>query len=455
MKDTLVNIEAEGLFLGALLIDNRSVDRVADKIEGHDFSEPVHQTIYEAIVREVSLGKPANGLTLRPYFENLEALKPLGGAVYLMRLTANCMGCDIYETAKFLADLAHRRRMRAGLLTASDACADMETTLGEIISHADAAVAERSDSAIAQPTAAEALGALLDNLGNKVPGVTCDVIPEVDAAMGPIRPKQLAIVAGRPGMGKTAFALSYALGAALQGHGVLFVSLEMSAAELAERMASDLSFHKGEGVPYSAIRDGDLNSWQRKEVAKSYSQMQSVPFQIVDAGSLTTGRLSMLVRRHARRMAAAGHKLELIVIDYLQLLSPDGKPRSNYEAVSEVSRNLKALAKDNNVGIMALAQLSRTVETRPDKTPQLSDLRDSGQIEQDADAVMFLLRQEYYLKQGEIPLGDPKRAEWETKMNEWQGVIEFIVAKRRNGTAGRSEGRFHGTYQAVRGRRDD
>lgn len=450
MKDTLVNIEAEGLLLGALMANNRAVDAVAEKIDGQDFSEPVHQTIYEAIVREASLGKPANPLTLRPFFDNYEPLKPLGGAMYLMRLTADCMACDTYETAKFLADLAHRRRMRAGLLTASDACADMETTLGEIISHADAAVAERSDSSIAQPTAAEALGDLIDNLGNKAPGVTGAIAP-LDNLMGPIRPKQLAIMAGRPGMGKTAVALSYAIGAAQQGHGVLFVSLEMSSAELAERMAADLCFENGAGVPYAAIRDGELNDWQRKRVAEAYSAMQGVPFQVIDAGSLTMGRLNMLVRRHARRMAAQGHKLELIVIDYLQLLHPDGKSRSQYEDVTVVSKGLKALAKDQGVGIMALAQLSRSVESREDKRPMLSDLRDSGQIEQDADAVLFLMRPEYYHRQTEPELDAPDRKTWEADLDLLRGRIEFIVAKRRNGTTGNAEGKFHGAYQAVRG----
>ena len=143
-------------------------------------------------------------------------------------------------------------------------------------------------------------------------------------------------------------------------------------------------------------------------------------------------------------------KLDLVVIDYIQLLRPDRRI-NKYEDISEVSMALKAMAKDNNVAIMGLAQLSRSVETRPDKTPQLSDLRDSGQIEQDADAVMFLLRQEYYLRQAEPLQTDIKHSEWEAKLNEWSGIIEFIVAKRRNGTAGRTEGRFFGSFQAVRG----
>ena len=170
----------------------------------------------------------------------------------------------------------------------------------------------------------------------------------------------------------------------------------------------------------------------------------------MDVGSLNIGRLNMLVRRHARAMAAKGFSLDLVIVDYLQLLSPDHKGRSNYEAVSEVSRGLKALAKDNELAVFALAQLSRTVETRPDKRPQLSDLRDSGQIEQDADAVLFLLRKEYYLRQEEPDPLSPKRVDWENHLDAVKGQIEFILAKRRNGTTGTAIGQFHGAYQAVR-----
>ena len=358
---------------------------------------------------------------------------------------------DHADAARHIADLATRRKMRGGLLTAADACADLDVSAGEIVAHADAAITLDIGDGIAQPSAGEAFDALLQSYADKTAGVRCQAIAELDELIGSMRPKQLVIGAGRPGMGKTAMALSYALGAAEAGHGVLFVSLEMSSTELAARMAADMCFNGETGVYYSNIRDGDLNSWQAMEVRKAQAKAHSLPFQIVDAGSLTVGKLGRLVRKNARRFAASGYKLELVVVDYLQLLHPDSKGRSTYEAVSEVSRALKAMAKDNDVAVFALAQLSRSVESRADKRPQLSDLRDSGQIEQDADAVLFLLRQEYYLRQAEPERGTPERPDWEAKMREAQGLIEFILAKRRNGETGTAFGRFHGAYQAVRG----
>lgn len=250
----------------------------------------------------------------------------------------------------------------------------------------------------------------------------------------------------------TAVAISYAIGAARRGHGVLFISLEMSSHELGMRMASDLCFDLGEHdrVPFAAIQSGTINDRQRDAIRRARGYVADLPLFVVDAGSMTIGRLNMLVRRYARRLEAKGQKLELVIVDYLQLLHPDQRHRSAYENVSEVSRGLKACAKENGVGVFALAQLSREVEKREDKRPMLSDLRDSGQIEQDADGVLFLLRQEYYLLKNEPDPGSDKHETWRNLLERNRGKIEFIVAKRRNGVEGYSAGRFFGPYQAVR-----
>lgn len=455
MSDPLINPEIEAALLGGIMSNNAMIDYVADIVSAEDFASPVLGRIYSAIVHEASLGRAANPVTIKGYFEGDAELQEIGGLPFLARLTANdaSMVMDASEAARHIVDLSKRRSMRAGLEAAAKACADLSTPAVEIVSHADTAISVTAKDLINQPTGGQCFDELIDGFGKGIEGVTCGVIPELDELLGPMRPKQLVIGAGRPGMGKTALALSYSLGAARKGHGVMFVSLEMSSVELAARMAADLCFNGRDSVPYNVIRDGNPNDWQARKVAEAGSYMRSLPFQVVDAGSLSVGRLNMLIRRHARRMEAAGHKLELVVVDYLQLLSPDSKGKSNYEAVSEISRALKAMAKDHGIAIFALAQLSRTVESRPDKHPQLSDLRDSGQIEQDADAVLFLLRLEYYLRQQEPIEGDPKRAEWEANLSAAQGLIEFIVAKRRNGVTGSAYGSFHGAYQAVRGER--
>ena len=448
MIDTLANLEAEAELLGALMNNNTGIDRVADIITDADFVEPVHGRIYSALLREAMSGRPANPISIRGYFEGDESLTPLGGVVYLARLTASAIGFATFDTAKQIADLSKRRQMRAGLAAASAACADLEATLPEIVSHADAAMNVTGQDSIAQLSLGQCIDELFQSFDAKDHGVTCRVIGPLDDLLGPMKPKQLIIGAGRPGMGKTALAVSYGLGAAMGGHGVLYVSLEMSGSELAGRVIADLCFDGQHGVPYSIIRDGAAKGRDSDAMVKARHMANDLPFTVVDTGSLTIGRLNMLIRRHARRMAAAGHKLELVIVDYLQLLSPDGKGKSNYEAVSEVSRGLKAMAKDNGVAILALAQLSRAVESRPDKRPMLSDLRDSGQIEQDADAVLFLMREEYYLNQ-KAP--EERDAGWEIAMGEAKGKIEFILAKRRNGVTGNATGHFHGVYQAVRG----
>lgn len=451
---SLANWEAEAALIGGLLINNACAEDIADLVTADDFALDLHARMFEVIMTETAKGKGVSPLTLKSFFDGDGALEAMGGTPYLARLTGNPT-CASYtfalDTARMLSDLANRRRIQAGLKTAAEACDDLTNTTGEIIAHADAAISLERGDGIHQPTGGEALDELLASYEQKNTGVECQVIPELDSLLGPLRPKQLVIGAGRPGMGKTALALSYVLGAAEAGHGVLYVSLEMSSTELAARMASDLCFNGDSGVFYSNIRDGDLTPNQMLAVRKAQIKAHQLPLQVVDAGSLTMGRLNRLVRRHARRMAANGYKLELVVVDYLQLLHPDSKGRSTYEAVSEVSRGLKAMAKDNDLAVFALAQLSRSVENRPDKRPQLSDLRDSGQIEQDADAVLFLMRPEYYLKQEEPDQFDVKRSDWEAKMDAARGMIEFILAKRRNGETGTAFGRFHGAYQAVRG----
>lgn len=447
----LNNPSAEFALLGGLMIENRLIDAVADRLHVEDFSDPVAARIYTAIMLLAAKGSIANPITLRPLLADDPALIEQPGL--LAALTgSNAVTIGTRDFADQIADLATRRRLVEGLGDTITLARAVTTSVAELVDAADAAIvgATIKHDPIHQPTGADCFDELIASYGNPVKGITCGQIGALDDVLGPIRHKQLIIGAGRPGMGKTAVALSYSIGAARAGHGVLFVSLEMGSTELGGRMAADMCFDGQHGIPYETIQDGTLSRDQLARVCRARSEMAEMPLQIVDVGHMTIGRLGMMVRRWKRRFAARGQSLDLVVVDYLQLLSGDTRGRSNYETVSEVSRGLKAIAKEQSVGMLALAQLSRDVEKRPDKRPIMPDLRDSGQIEQDADGVLFLFRLEYYLRQAEPDMDAPDRAEWERSLEQAKNRIEFIVAKRRGGRVGNATGQFLGQYQAVR-----
>lgn len=446
-QPSLANAEAEAMLCGALMFDNRLIDGVADRLKAEDFSDPFAGHLFSLIVSERNLGHAPNPITLKPFFdaEGYRTLCSLTGSDGLASMGAR-------DTAEHIRSLARRRRLMEGLQEVLTETRNAETSLEELLSGAESVVADAADEAdegVAELTGGECIIRVLDQMQANEPGVKSG-IGSLDHTLGPIRKRNLAIVGGRPGMGKSALAISYAIGAARNGHGVLFISLEMSAEEIGERMASDLCFDTNVQVPYSAITNGKLSNDQARQVARSGEFLSTLPLTIVDIGSASLARLGGLVRRHKRRMAAKGHKLELVIVDYLQLVRPDHKTSGLYEAVTEVSRGLKALAKTHDLGVMALAQLSRDVEKRQDKRPMKSDLRDSGQIEQDADAILFLYRPEYYLRQQE-PENEAERIEWEEACQREQGKLDFIVAKRRRGPEGTAVGTFYTAFQAVRG----
>lgn len=448
--EALSNLQLEAEFLGDIMADNRLIDMVCDKVSSDDFAWPHHSRIYEAIMGQHSLGKPANPVTLKPFFDGDADKEAFGGAGYLAQLTGVITLTDASHSSAMIADLARRRAIAEGLSDALDACADMNAREIDIVSLVDSAFEKSGDLSIEELTGAQCIDAMLDMQSQDIAGVSSK-IECLNDLMGPLNPKQLLVMAGRPGMGKTAAALSYALGAAQNGHGVLFVSLEMSGAELAARMVSDLCYDQDVDLPFNAIRDNRMSADQRKWLGEAREFADTLPLHVIDAGSLTMSRLESLVRKKARKMAAQGQKLELVVVDYMQLLRPERAGKSKYEHISDVSMGLKALAKDHGVSVMALAQLSRNVEQREDKRPMLSDLRDSGQIEQDADMVLFLLREEYYLQQIELHPTDKNYEDWQVSLAESRDKIEFILAKRRNGRTGSRVGSFFAAYQAVRG----
>lgn len=447
----LQNLDAEAELLGNLLNQNELFDAVADLVAPSDFAEPLHQRIYETALQEVMAGRSASPVTLKMHFVDDPAIKDLGGTAYLMRLTGGASPfASVTDLARHIRDLSRRRQMRASLAEAAAACAESQTSLAEVAALADSAIRVADDGGAHTATAAECLGEIIDALDEPVEGVKCHTIPPFDELVGVIEPSHLVILAGRPGMGKTAVALSYARGVAKAGDGVLFVSHEMNRRQLAGRLAAEVCFDR-DRVPYHAIRDRNLNATDKRRVVDAWSSIQRLPLVIADKVTPTTGALASLVRSQVRRFAARGEKLRLVVVDYLQLMRPSTPTSGRYELITEVSIALKKIATDNDVAVMALAQLSREVEKRQDKRPDLSDLKESGQIEQDADSVVFLHRPEYYLAKARPPEHDEKFPQWTQDMEAERGRIEFILAKQRHGAVGISVGTFYGAYQAVRG----
>lgn len=450
IETPICNVDAEVSLISAMLCERKIIDAVADTLPAEDFADPFMGQVYGLIVREHSLGRTANPITIRPFLEGEPAFQELGGLSWLAELTSSTTSIiGAGESARQIAEFAQRRRLVSGLREAIAAAADYDQPIGTVIETADTAISSARSPGDAgnEFSAAQCLESVIAGFNEPVTGVECGIIPSIDQLLGPMRPSHLVIGAGRPGMGKTATAISYALGAAAKGHGVLFISLEMAAAELGERMAADLCLDHH--IPYDKIRDRALNYEQQREVCRARTRLEDMPLQIVDRAGMSSAQLRTVARRWTRRFAARGQKLELVIVDYLQLMRADRK-MDRYEAVTEISRSLKEIAKELGVAVFALAQLSRAVEQRADKRPMLSDLRESGQIEQDADAVLFFLRHEYYLRLAE-PHGDEDRVKWETALQKCQGGIEFICAKRRNGRTGSMTGQFLYHYQAVRG----
>ena len=449
------NVEAEAALIGAVMFDNRLVDALASEIDPGDFYEPLHGRLFQSICAIAATGASANPISLKPHFEHDEAIKSLGGVSYLAKLMGSGVASlGAKDFARQIRELRQRRdiidcaldmqRQAADISSGNtpiDLVAGLEGALDGITrTHGDA-----SDVTMAQCTAS-----VIDDLQNGENGFASGCLPALDDRTGSLEAGDFVIVAGRPGMGKTALAISYALGVARQGKGVLFVSLEMPKVKLGQRMIADQCFEMGIPVDFRSIIRRDVTMDQVRSIKAAQTELDKLPLRIIDAGTLKVGNLAARVRRWKKRFEAIGAPLELVVVDYLQKVQPDTKGQGRYEHVTEVSDALDRMAKDNECAVMALAQLSRAVEQRPDKRPQMSDLRESGQIEQDADLVMLLYRDEYYLLADEPEKHADNRQVWESAMLQAQGKIEIIVAKSRNGVPGAVFGQFHGRYQAVR-----
>src|SRR3954467_8231165 len=409
------NVEAEAALLGALMIDNRLVEDVQLKLRPHHFFEPLHARIYEAVLRMTDANRVANPVTLRPLFESDESIKEVGGVQYLAQLTgsgAAIIGArdfaeQIYDLALLRALVGVGREMVERALDTSE-----EVEPKGQIEEAEAAlyrVAEEGSGegsvksfAVATRMAVQMAEKAL-NTGGGLSGLTTG-LDTINAKTGGLHNSDLIILAGRPGMGKTALATNIAFNTARRylqdmadgiapeksaGAGVAFFSLEMSADQLATRILAEQS-----GISSENLRMGKISQQDFRNLARAAAELESLPLYIDDTAGLTIAALRTRARRLKRQRG-----IGLVVVDYLQLLQGSGKSSNDNRVneISEISRGLKTLAKELGVPVLALSQLSRAVEQREDKRPQLSDLRESGSIEQDADMVWFIYREDYYL----------------------------------------------------------
>lgn len=443
------NIDAEQGLIGMLLIDNRHMERVSDFLRPDHFFQPVHGRIYEAIGKMIDRGQSASPVTLKGYFEKDDGLADVGGARYLAELASEVpLLNNAADYGQTIYDLFLRRELVTvgeDIVTDAydqnidrDATKAIETAESKLFTlaesgHSTGGFVTLKDSVMTAIDIAESAY----KSDSHVTGVTTG-LTDMDAKLGGLHDSDLLILAARPSMGKTSLAVNIAYNAAKkyaqtggkEGGRVGFFSLEMSSDQLATRILADEASISGD-----SIRKGSINESDFRRFVEASQKLSQVPLFIDDTPALSIGA----VRTRARRLKRQ-HGLDLLVIDYLQLLQGNGSRQSSENRVleiSEITRGLKAIAKELQIPVIALSQLSRAVEQREDKRPMLSDLRESGSIEQDSDVVMFIYREEYYLSRREPDMNDSsKHGEWQESMNNVHNVAEVIVAKQRHGPIG-------------------
>lgn len=437
-----MNLEAEQALLGAVLSNNEALERVADFLLPEHFADGSHQRIYTACCALVEEGTVANTLTLKGRFERDEGLTEVGGVRYLAKLQALGSMANVEQYGRVILDAYLRRSLIA--LAQETAAEAMDHTSGatDILERTEAALYDLAERRRDQRDT-RALGGILPDLvdaierrqeaGGRIEGL-CTGFADLDQMTSGLEPGNLMILGARPGMGKTALALSIASRATISGDKarVLFFSLEMSARELAKRALVSLT-----GLSYFDLSAGRFDAFQKQDIRDAARTMDAWTVSIDDSPSHTAATIQTAARRWQRRSG-----LDLVIVDHLDFVESGRRDESTYARVSAAVRGLKQLAKRLGVPVLLLCQLSRNVERRDDKRPTLADLRDSGNIEQDADLVTFLYREHYYVSREEPELtgdreGDAAAlADWQAKLDACRHRADLIIAKQRNGPTG-------------------
>lgn len=448
------NVEAEQALLGAILTNNNALHHIGDNLRPLHFYEPVHQRVFEAILKFSDKGQIATPITLKHFFEQDAALADIGGGQYLARLAAAAIGViNVRDYSDMIYDLALKRQLidvgeeMVNQAYANEidrpAAAHIESAEQKLFNLSMAGTGERSFQPFRTSLTAAIVRAesAYKNRGSVV-GVTTG-LHDLDRLLGGLQRSELIILAGRPSMGKTALATNIAYNASQAffeqhknrqgGDGkkpmsVGFFSLEMSAEQLATRILASAA-----NINSSKLLKGEISHDEFERLVMRSNEIAEMQFHIDDTPALSISAL----RTRARRLKRT-HNLSMIVVDYLQLLRGVNSLAQNNRVleISEITQGLKAIAKELELPVLALSQLSRAVEQREDKRPQLADLRESGTIEQDADVVMFVYREEYYLSRKQPRDDSPEITKWQEEMEKVHGLAEVIIAKQRNGPIG-------------------
>lgn len=449
------NIEAEQQLLGAFLLSHEGASRaLADAIHAGGaglFFDPVHARIFDLIRAKDKAGHLVSPITLRDAMVNDPGLAELGGPAYLVRLAGAAISIRAASAyVDLLADLRRKRDLVGYMTDAQEAIRRGEDQADLIASRLEASLVQSAPVGANRPVSmlkavTDALVMANNAYQGEDTGAIRSGILSLDNLMPGFFPGELILLGGRPSMGKSAVALTFALNAARAGHGICIASLEMTPESLAMRALSEATAHAGRGVSYKQMRTGEMDEAQMRAVVAAAESVERLPIQFLPTSYRDIGAMMAGVKQVKAKL---GGNLRLVVIDYLQLLRGTGKGR--YEEITEISIALKALALQLHVPVIALSQLSRAVEQREEKRPVLSDLRESGQLEQDADAVLFCYRDEYYLER-ERPQEDDLEgyAAWQDAMAAQKNRLEIIVAKQRQGDIGTAKMRFNAATNVI------
>ncbi len=461
-RQTPHNLEAEQALLGAILVNNGAIERVQDFLTPDHFINTAHQKIYKASLKLIEKGLIASPVTLKPFFENEDSLTEIGGAEYLARLAGAAISIiNAAEYGQIIQQMSIKRELiSVGTDIVNGAYAhDVDNTAQEQIEEAEKSLYSLAEQGSSQggfksfaKSSTDAINIIQTayKRGGRLAGKTTG-FDSINRKVGGLHKSDLVILAGRPAMGKTALATNIAFNTAKAFHDdmklniepeeskgavVAFFSLEMAADQLAARILAEQS-----GLSSQDLRQGKLNQDQFNKLARTAQDLEDLPLFIDDTASLSIGALRTRARRLKRQ-----HGLGLVIVDYLQLLTGSGRsgrgPENRVQEISEITRGLKGLAKELEIPVLALSQLSRNVEARDNKRPLLSDLRESGSIEQDADMVTFVYRPEYYHNLVQPDPNTPEHLIWQEEGEKLFGMAEFIIAKQRHGPTGKIDLHF-------------